>query len=95
MSLKTSQNSQEKTCVGEFFYEKKTPTQVLSCEFCEIFKSTFFYRTPLVAGSEFKSGTLLKERIKIIQFKKDNNLQKQSPKVVFGKDLAFPLINDI
>ena len=29
------------------FYQKKkkTPTQVLSCEFCEIFKNTFFYRT--------------------------------------------------
>ena len=48
-----------------------------------------------MAASEFKSGTLLKERIKMIQFKKDNNLQKQSPKVVFGKDCGFPLINDI
>ena len=28
----------------------KTPTQVFSCEYCEIFESTFFYRTPLVAA---------------------------------------------
>ena len=26
--------------------------QVFSCEFCEISKNTFFYRTPLVAASE-------------------------------------------
>ena len=30
---------------------KKTLTQVFSCEFCEIFKNTFYYRTPLVAAS--------------------------------------------
>ena len=30
---------------------KKTPTQVLSCEYCEIFKNSFFYRTRLVATS--------------------------------------------
>ena len=32
----------------------KTETlgQVFSCEFCEIFKNTFFYRTSLVAASE-------------------------------------------
>ena len=31
---------------------KKTPTQVFSCEICEIFKNTFFYRTPPAAASE-------------------------------------------
>ena len=30
---------------------KKTLAQVFSCEFCEIYKSTFYYRTPLVAAS--------------------------------------------
>ena len=34
------------------FIKKDTPTQVFSCEFCEIFKSTFFYRTPPVAASK-------------------------------------------
>ena len=51
--LKILQNSQENTCVGlswclRFrpeacnFTEKETPTQVLSCEFYEIFKNFFF-----------------------------------------------------
>ena len=31
--------------------EDSNTTQVLSCEYCEIFKSSFFYRTPLVAAS--------------------------------------------
>ena len=30
---------------------KKTPTQVFSFEICEIFKNTFFYRTPPVNAS--------------------------------------------
>ena len=25
---------------------------MFSCEFCEIFKNTYFYRTPLVAASD-------------------------------------------
>ena len=29
------------------FIKKETMAQVFSCEFCEIFKNTFFYRTPL------------------------------------------------
>ena len=33
------------------FFKKETLVQVFSCEFCEISKSTFFYRTPLVAVS--------------------------------------------
>ena len=32
--------------------KKKTPTQVFSCNFCEIFRKTLFYKTPLVAGSD-------------------------------------------
>ena len=28
--------------VGLQLYEKETPTQVFSCEYCEIFKNTFF-----------------------------------------------------
>ena len=48
--LKISQNSQESTSARGFFYKdaglrpvKKEPlVQVLSCEFFEIFKSTFF-----------------------------------------------------
>ena len=35
-----------KTPVLESVFEKETPTQVLSCKICEIFKNTFFKRTP-------------------------------------------------
>ena len=40
-------------CQSPFFNRllKETLAQVLSCEFCEISKSTFFHRTPLVAAS--------------------------------------------
>ena len=31
--------------------EKETLAQVFSCEFCEIFKNTIFYRTPLITAS--------------------------------------------
>ena len=39
-----SQNLQENTFVGASggnFIWKETPTQMFSCEFCEIFKNTF------------------------------------------------------
>ena len=35
----------------QLFIKKETPTQVFSCEFCEIFKNSFSYGTPLVAVS--------------------------------------------
>ena len=31
---------------------EKTPTQVFSCAYCKIFKSSLFYRTPPVAASD-------------------------------------------
>ena len=34
---------------------RETLAQVFSCEFWEIFKDTFFYKTPLVAA--FKKGS--------------------------------------
>ena len=33
-----------------FFIKKQILAQVFSCEFCEIFKNTFFYRAPPVAA---------------------------------------------
>ena len=33
------------------FIKKETLVQVFSCEFCEIYKNTLYYRTPLVAAS--------------------------------------------
>ena len=45
-------------CIGVSLLEsegcnfiKETPTQVFSCEYHEIFKNTFFDRTPLMAAS--------------------------------------------
>ena len=35
-----------------FIKKKQTPTQLFPCEFCEISKNTYFYRTPLVAAFE-------------------------------------------
>ena len=62
--LKISQYSQENTCIGVSFvlgslywslkacnFIKETPTQVFSCKYREIFKNTFFDRTPLMAAS--------------------------------------------
>ena len=65
--LKITQNSKENTCVRVFFFDKvaslrpatllkkETLAQVFSCEFCEISKNTFSYRTPPMAASEIKS----------------------------------------
>ena len=56
-----SQNSQENTCARDSFnnvadlrpatlLKKESVAQVFYCEFCEIFRNTFFYRTPPVAA---------------------------------------------
>ena len=59
--LRNSQNSQENTCASLFFNKvpnacnlilKKSLAQMFSCEFCEISKNTFSYRTPPVAASD-------------------------------------------
>ena len=46
MFLKISQNSQEDACARISFLIKLS-----SCEFCKIFKNTYFYRTSLVVAS--------------------------------------------
>ena len=51
MFLEISQNSLENTCARVSFLIKEALAQVFSCEFCEISKSIFFHRTPLVAAS--------------------------------------------
>ena len=53
--LKMSLNSQKSTCVRPEdynFVKRDTLAQVFSCEFYEISKNAFFYRTPLVAASK-------------------------------------------
>ena len=66
VKLKILQNSQENNCARVSFLiklqaeacnfsKKETLTQVFSCQFWEIFKKTFFHRTPPVAASERKT----------------------------------------
>ena len=63
--LKISQNSQESTCARVSFLiklqgsafnfiTKKTLAQLFSCEFCEIFKSTYFTEHPQTTASTCK-----------------------------------------
>ena len=47
--VKTISKNVSGTCK---FIKKETLTQVFSCEFCEITKNIFFYRTPPVAASK-------------------------------------------
>ena len=48
------------------FIKKETVAQVISCEFCEILKNTFFHRAFAVADSKnanMVSGTFIQERL--------------------------------
>ena len=48
--LEISRSSQENTCAS-LFIKKEVLAQVWSWEFCEISKSAFLHRTPLLAAS--------------------------------------------
>ena len=50
----------ENTCVGisNTGDSKETSTQVFSCEYCKIFKKSFFYRTLLVAASAWSYSSV-------------------------------------
>ena len=91
-----SQNSQENSCAKVSFLiklhalacnfiKKETLAQVFSCEFSEISKNTFCYRTPLVAASEllnqfwFLSNIILRKNIKIITSQLNIMLMKIIP----------------
>ena len=50
--LEISQNSQETTCARvSFLIELQVSGKVFSCDFCEISKSTYSYKTPPMAAS--------------------------------------------
>ena len=59
--LEISQNSQENTSarvsllnkVADRNFIKNSLAQVFSCEFCEISKTIYFYKTPPVAAPEY------------------------------------------
>ena len=38
----------------QLIIKNETPVEVFSCEFCDAFKNTSFYRTPQVVASEMK-----------------------------------------
>ena len=79
--LKSSQISQESTCVEIFVnnvtghqnwnFIKETPTEVFTCEICKSFKSTLSYRiSPVAASGSFRShpAALLKKKLRKIWF---------------------------
>ena len=45
-----------KAFVLESLFQKETSAEVFSCEYCQIFKNSFFYRTPPVAASVSYKG---------------------------------------
>ena len=53
------QNSQENTCARWQLYLKRDPGTGVSCEFFEILKNIFSYRTPLMATSSFSKSIFL------------------------------------
>ena len=54
------------------FIKKETLAQVFSCEFCDISKNTFFYRTPPLAASDgLKSEHVLGDNMCMLRSLKD------------------------
>ena len=49
--MKSSRSSRPEVFCKKGVSKKEALAQVFSCEFCEISKNTFSYRTPLVAAS--------------------------------------------
>ena len=70
------------------YSEKETPTQVFSCEYCEMFNNSFFYKTlPVFASSlrlrvakyiKFYNGGRITDRyyIKVLTFALQNSVMK-------------------
>ena len=67
--LKVSQNQQVNRPQARNFIKKETLTQMFSCEFCQIFKNTFFIEHLRTASSvlNLKNYGLLKTLRKIIK----------------------------
>ena len=68
------------------FIKKETLVQMFSCEFCEIFKNTFFHRTPLVAASMLLIVAYIRAIWRTYQPKPPQKSIKTHPK----KILIFP-----
>ena len=87
--LEISQNSATRACN---FIKKETLAQVFSCEFCEISKNIFFYRTPLVVASKlwiqeffWRIYSFLKCRISFIYRSDINKFSQQFSKSLWIK----------
>ena len=88
--LKISLNLQENTCASVsflnkvaglrpmIFMKKEALAQVFSCEFWEIFKNTYLYRTPLVAASKVGLTDYVKKKnaLKMILLKDLSSLEE-------------------
>ena len=55
------------------FYQKETPTQVFSCEICDIFKETFFHGT---------SSAFLKQKSKNEKKNSHKYIHRKTPVIV-------------
>ena len=51
--------------IGLQLFYKKTLTQVVSCEFCEILKYTFSTERPLITASEIRRVYFLKRMVRL------------------------------
>ena len=101
----TFPQTQENTCVGVFFkkfaglsapnFIKKRLQHVFSCEYCKMFKSSFFYRTPPVAALQSSLNTnMIIKYVKLKQFNCGNRncetLTQKDQRTTFTKNV-FPV----
>ena len=64
-------------------YQKETQTQVFFCEYCKIFKNSFFYRTLPVAASEVYERTLSLFLVDKASFLKLREIYQQTSESLF------------
>ena len=68
-------------------YQKETQTQVFFCEYCKIFKNSFFYRTLPVAASEVYERTLSLFLVDKASFLKLREIYNKPLKAYFAKSI--------
>ena len=79
MFLKTSQISQENTCGGSLF-NKVAGLKAFACEYCKIFRTAFFYRTPPVAASVNLGNTMQRKSQMLVIKRKPPIFQRLAPR---------------
>ena len=64
--------------------EKETPTQLFSCEFCELFKKTYFREHLRMAGSKTPvRGVLFNKVASLTAWRPLTALERDSSRVIF------------